>query len=429
MIIFENCDLDSACHAVVNAVWGFTGMLPWSVRNIFVQENVFETFIQKLKHKVGEIRVGQSDQKNLDISSSLDNKTLQKLVKIIERAKDEGVEVYQPNNNAIPTLFIGGNVFHNNVIVEDAIKVPIVTLTAFRTINEAAALSNNTKQGLAASVWTESTSLANEIIEKLKVGTVWINSHGLFAPDIPFSPFKSSGNAFFGGTEGFYEYVDTKNLKTETPSQVRNATSMEKAINEAKKAQNAWFKLDHFERTKILQTVAHEIQNKVWGLPDNWINNWVTLIHDCLSNHSLNIVTKKQSFNVVTMREPCGLIAIEISDDKETHNKKMIIAALIEGNSVIILNGAKDTSDFYTFVAKLLPKGVLTLVEHSQEATKIAALHKELNVYFGERNKVFGSLPLKTSSKFKVVQTDDWNCVRNKVTLVKSVWFNKGTSV
>ncbi|XP_044257777.1 betaine aldehyde dehydrogenase-like [Tribolium madens] len=430
MIIFDNCDLDSACHAVVNGVWGFTGMLPWSVRSIFVQENVFETFIQKLKHKIKEIRVGQSDKKNLDISSSLDNDALEKLVKIIEKAKNDGVEVFQSNNNAIPTLFIGGNVFHNNVIVEDAIKVPIVTLTAFRTINEAAALSNNTRQGLAASVWTESTSLANEIIGKLKVGTVWINSHGLFAADIPFSPFKSSGNAFFGGNEGFYEYVDVKSLKTETTSQVQNAESMEKAINEAKKAQDGWFKLDEFERMKNIQAIAQDIQkNKTWGLPENWINNWVTIIHDYISNQSSNIVKKKKSFNVVAIREPCGVIAIENSEDKEMHNKKLIIAALIEGNSVIILNDAKDTNDFYTFVTKLLPKGVLTLVSHSQEATKIAALHKELNVYIGEKNnKVFCSLPLKTSSKFKVVKTDEWYLIRNKVTLVKSVWFNKGLS-
>jgi aldehyde dehydrogenase (NAD+) len=99
-----------------------------------------------------------------------DKSVLEKIADLAEKARNEGVEVYQLNGDSVfPVLLIGGNVFHNNVIQEDVINVPVVTLTAFRTINEAVALSNNTRQGLAASVWTENTSLANEIMGKLKV--------------------------------------------------------------------------------------------------------------------------------------------------------------------------------------------------------------------------------------------------------------------
>ena len=253
-----------------------------------------------------------------------------------------------------------------------------------------------------------------------KAGNVWINSHGLFAPNIATSPYKTSGNAFFGGNEGFYEYVETKSLKTETGSQIQNKNAMEQAITEAKKAQDGWSKLSRLERTKLLQVVAHNITTN--SSLEKWTDQWVTLIYDCgLSNSGENFI-KFRNFNVAATREPCGVIAIETPEGKDDHNKRLIVAALNEGNAVIILNDCGETNEFYSKVSKLLPKGVLTVLSHSQEATKVAALHKELSVYFGEKhNRVFFSLPLKTSSKFKMAGSGSWNDVRDKVTLTKNV--------
>jgi acyl-CoA reductase-like NAD-dependent aldehyde dehydrogenase len=431
MIVFDNCDLDSACQSVINSAWGYKGMVPWSVRNIFIQENVFESFTEKLKQRVGQLRIGKSDEKNVDVTYP-DKSVLEKIADLAEKARNEGVEVYQLNGDSVfPVLLIGGNVFHNNVIQEDVINVPVVTLTAFRTINEAVALSNNTRQGLAASVWTENTSLANEIMGKLKVSNVWINCHGLFSAEASMSPYKTSGNAFFGGNEGFYEYVRVKILKHESILQVCNAEAMEKAISEAKKGQAMWVKLGEFARKKTLQAIAQILETKKnnWGLSEPWLNEWITLIHDYTADHSGKNFAESDGFNVVSLREPRGVIAVETPDQMDGHNKRLIIAALAEGNSVIVLNDVKETTDFYLYVSGLLPKGILLVTPHCQESRKVAALHKELNVYVGEKNNnVFRSLPLKISCKFQVANHENWSEVRNKVTLVKNVWFSKGQS-
>ncbi|KAH0816404.1 hypothetical protein GEV33_006390 [Tenebrio molitor] len=263
---------------------------------------------------------------------------------------------------------------------------------------------------------------------KLKVSNVWINCHGLFSAEASMSPYKTSGNAFFGGNEGFYEYVRVKILKHESILQVCNAEAMEKAISEAKKGQAMWVKLGEFARKKTLQAIAQILETKKnnWGLSEPWLNEWITLIHDYTADHSGKNFAESDGFNVVSLREPRGVIAVETPDQMDGHNKKLIIAALAEGNSVIVLNDVKETTDFYLYVSGLLPKGILLVTPHCQESRKVAALHKELNVYVGEKNNnVFRSLPLKISCKFQVANHENWSEVRNKVTLVKNVWFSK----
>ncbi len=77
----------------------------------------------------------------------------------------------------------------------------------FRTPAEAVALANNTRYGLAASVWSENINLALDVARKLKAGTVWINSTNLFDAASGFGGYRESGYGREGGKEGLYEYV------------------------------------------------------------------------------------------------------------------------------------------------------------------------------------------------------------------------------
>ncbi|HET9496411.1 MAG TPA: aldehyde dehydrogenase family protein, partial [Chloroflexia bacterium] len=72
---------------------------------------------------------------------------------------------------------------------------------------EAVALANNTRYGLAASVWTENINLALDVASQLKAGTVWINSTNLFDAASGFGGYRESGYGREGGKEGLYEYV------------------------------------------------------------------------------------------------------------------------------------------------------------------------------------------------------------------------------
>src|SRR5207237_2366891 len=104
-----------------------------------------------------------------------------------------------------PTLFT--DVSPAATIAQTEIFGPVLVSMTFRTPTEAVALANNTRYGLAASVWSENINLALDVASKLKAGTVWINSTNLFDAASGFGGYRESGFGREGGKEGLYEYV------------------------------------------------------------------------------------------------------------------------------------------------------------------------------------------------------------------------------
>lgn len=78
---------------------------------------------------------------------------------------------------------------------------PVLAVMTFRTAKEAISLANNTRYGLAASVWSENIGLAMEVASNIKAGSVWINNHNLFDAAAGFGGYKESGYGRDGGKE------------------------------------------------------------------------------------------------------------------------------------------------------------------------------------------------------------------------------------
>jgi aldehyde dehydrogenase (NAD+) len=87
---------------------------------------------------------------------------------------------------------------------------PVLVAMTFRTPDEAVTLANNTRYGLAASVWSETIGLALDIAPKLKAGVVWINATNLFDASVGFGGYRESGFGREGGREGIIEYLKPK---------------------------------------------------------------------------------------------------------------------------------------------------------------------------------------------------------------------------
>jgi aldehyde dehydrogenase (NAD+) len=98
----------------------------------------------------------------------------------------------------------------------------VLVATTFRTPDEAIALANNTRYGLAASVWTENVNRAFEVAARIKAGVVWINSTNMFDAASGFGGYRESGFGREGGREGLSEYRIADDPKTK-PSPVRRA--------------------------------------------------------------------------------------------------------------------------------------------------------------------------------------------------------------
>jgi aldehyde dehydrogenase (NAD+) len=127
----------------------------------------------------------------------------------------EGAEKYQapgaiPEEGCFypPTLL--WNVHPSSTVAIEEIFGPVLVAMTFRTPDEAVMLANNTRYGLAASVWSETIGLALDIAPKLLAGVVWVNATNLFDASVGFGGYRESGFGREGGREGMYEYLKPK---------------------------------------------------------------------------------------------------------------------------------------------------------------------------------------------------------------------------
>ena len=175
-----------------------------------------EVFVGR-EEEMKKLRIGDPLDKSIDMGAIVDPKQLSSISKLIKRNSHEG-NFFQPNNKIPskgcyypPTLIT--EMEPSAALMQEEIFGPVLVSTTFRTPNEAIALANNTKYGLAASIWTENINLALDLAPKIQCGVVWINSVNQFDAAAGFGGRRESGFGREGGSEGLLAYVKPK-IKT-----------------------------------------------------------------------------------------------------------------------------------------------------------------------------------------------------------------------
>ncbi|HET9228631.1 MAG TPA: aldehyde dehydrogenase family protein [Thermoanaerobaculia bacterium] len=211
-VVFDDADLDGAVEGVVDAIWFNQGEVCCAGSRLLVHEGVAEALYGKLRQRMETLRVGDPRDKAIDIGAIIAPVQLERIDRLVKQGVEEGAKMWQPSWSCPkdgwfypPTLFT--EVEPAATIAQVEIFGPVLVAMTFRTPEEAIELANNTRFGLAASVWTENINLALEIAAKIKAGTVWINSTNLFDAASGFGGYRESGYGREGGREGLWEYV------------------------------------------------------------------------------------------------------------------------------------------------------------------------------------------------------------------------------
>jgi aldehyde dehydrogenase (NAD+) len=214
-IVFDDADLDGAVEGVVDAIWFNQGQVCCAGSRLLVQEGVAEAFIAKLKSRMAKLRVGHPLDKAMDMGAIVDRVQLERITSLVAAGVAEGAQCHQATSMVPtggffypPTLLT--NVQSSSRVVQEEIFGPVLVAMTFRTPDEAVMLANNTRYGLAASVWSETIGLALDIAPKLQAGVVWVNSTNLFDAGVGFGGYRESGFGREGGREGAYEYLKPK---------------------------------------------------------------------------------------------------------------------------------------------------------------------------------------------------------------------------
>ncbi|TJV72247.1 MAG: aldehyde dehydrogenase family protein [Mesorhizobium sp.] len=214
-IVFEDADLDSAVEGLVDGIWFNQGQVCCAGSRLLVQEGIAEAFIAKVKVRMSRLRVGNPLDKNSDIGPLVDRTQLDRVKGLIAEGAKQGAVCWQPDAALpssgyyhLPTL--ATSVSPANILAQEEVFGPVLATMTFRNTEEAIELANNTRYGLAASVWSENVNLALHVAPQLKAGVVWVNGTNMFDAACGFGGYRESGFGREGGREGMFEYLAAK---------------------------------------------------------------------------------------------------------------------------------------------------------------------------------------------------------------------------
>src|SRR6056297_1962836 len=211
-VVFENADLDGAVEGVVDAIWFNQGQVCCAGSRLLLQEGIAEEFLDRLRRRMETLRVGDPLDKAIDMGAIVAPVQLERIRELCAVGEAEGSVCWQPSW-AVPEegLFFPPTLFTNvdpaSTLAQVEIFGPVLVSTTFRTPAEAVEMANDSRYGLAASVWSEDVNLCLDVAPKLEAGVVWINGTNQFDAAAGFGGVRESGFGREGGREGMTAYL------------------------------------------------------------------------------------------------------------------------------------------------------------------------------------------------------------------------------
>jgi len=207
-IVFADCDMASTVAGVVRAGFLNQGQVCLCGSRVLVEDSVYAEFRDRFVDAVEAMRIGDPSDESTDLGALISDDHLAKVQGYVELAKQEGGALLTGGTPCLPSGFEGGNWMAPTVIEglgpdsrcsTEEIFGPVVTLHPFGSEDEAVAIANNTRYGLAGSVWTSDLDKGRRVSEAIDTGMVWVNTWLHRDLRVPFGGVKDSGVGREGG--------------------------------------------------------------------------------------------------------------------------------------------------------------------------------------------------------------------------------------
>ncbi|MBD8005327.1 aldehyde dehydrogenase family protein [Bacillus norwichensis] len=220
-IIFDDADLETAVDYALFGIFMGAGQVCSSGSRIFVQEGVYEEFIEKYVERAKRIKVGLGNEESSQMGAIVSEKHMESILEYIQIGKEEGAHLACGGNRILrdglekgffiePTVFT--DVTSDMRIVREEIFGPVVVIQKFKDEAEAIRIANDTEFGLAGAVFSKDQNRAMRIIKKVRAGITWVNAYHLTNVQAPWGGYKQSGIGRSLGTFGLDEYQETKQI-------------------------------------------------------------------------------------------------------------------------------------------------------------------------------------------------------------------------
>lgn len=215
-VIFADADLDAALDSTLFGVFSLNGQRCTASSRILVQGSIYDDFVTAYAARAEAIKVGPPSSADTEVGALVHPEHYERVLGYVRAGNDEARLVAGgqrpadlPHGNYLrPTVF--ADVPPTARIFQEEIFGPVVAITPFDTEEEAVALANDVKYGLAAYIWTTDLRRAHTLAEAIEAGMVWINSHNVRDLRSPFGGIKASGLGQEGGYRSLEFYTEAK---------------------------------------------------------------------------------------------------------------------------------------------------------------------------------------------------------------------------
>jgi len=221
-IIFADCDMEKAISETARSVFANSGQVCLGTERVYVERPIFDEFVNRLKEVGSKLKVGVQDDESVDMGPVVSAVHRDKVLDFYEIAKKEGANVILGGGApkmegkladgffVEPTIWTG--LPETATVVKEEVFGPCCHVQPFNTEEEVIKMANDTKYGLASTIFTENLDKAHRVASQIDTGIVWINSWFLRDLRTPFGGMKGSGIGREGGHHSLEFYTELKNV-------------------------------------------------------------------------------------------------------------------------------------------------------------------------------------------------------------------------
>ena len=221
-LVFEDADLDAAATGVLAGVFAASGQTCVAGSRLIVHRSVHEELLARVLERARAIRLGDPKLAETEMGPLANRQQLEKVAAMVQEACAAGAGLACGGRVSAalgglfyePTILTG--VRPEMAIAKEEVFGPVLAMMAFDSEDEAVELANATRYGLAGGVWTESIRRGHRVAQRLRAGTVWINTYRVMAPYAPFGGLGMSGVGRENGLDAVGEFTEVKTVWTVT---------------------------------------------------------------------------------------------------------------------------------------------------------------------------------------------------------------------
>ncbi|MEL6622613.1 MAG: aldehyde dehydrogenase [Pseudomonadota bacterium] len=220
-IVFDDCVIDEAVNGAISGIFAASGQTCIAGSRLLVQESIHDEFVARLVEVAKTAKLGNPMSFETQVGPVTTPPQYEKILGYIDIAKGEGAECVLGGGAAgtdmgggkyfvQPTIF--DHVTNDMRIAQEEVFGPVLSVITFKDEDEAVRIANDVQYGLGSGVWTQSVRRATQMAQKIRAGTVWVNTYRAVSFTMPFGGYKQSGLGRENGMDAINEYLQTKSV-------------------------------------------------------------------------------------------------------------------------------------------------------------------------------------------------------------------------